>query len=107
MNNHSKSLIELKEKFELQKQATRSPRSIDLSNQNYLNVRETVFQYSKNLEIKEIQFNTLKLEFDKTKNDSSEHNDSLQEFEKRLTRSYQKKNKNNLYSISYLKSKKT
>ena len=85
LNTHSKSLIELKEKFELQRQATKEVQDqLDLSHQNYLNVRETVFQYSKNLEIKEIQFNTLKLEFDKTKNDSSEHNDSLQEFEKKV-----------------------
>ncbi len=85
LKTQSKSLIELKEKFESQKQANKEVQDkLDLSNQNYLNVRETVFQHSKNLEIKEIQLNTLTLEFDKTKSDSSEHNDSLQEFERKV-----------------------
>ena len=87
LNIHYKSLNELKEKFESQKQATKEVQDkLDLHNQNYLSVRERVFQYSKNLEIKEIQMNTLKLEFDKTKSDSSEHNNSLKEFERKVNK---------------------
>ena len=87
LNIHYKSLNKLKEKFESQKQATKEVQDkLDLHNQNYLSVRERVFQYSKNLEIKEIQMNTLKLEFDKTKSDSSEHNNSLKEFERKVNK---------------------
>ena len=79
---HFTSLNLMKEKFEAQQQATRGAQDqLDISNQIYLNARESVFQYSKNLEIKEIQLNTLKVEFEKTNIDSSDHNNSLQEFD--------------------------
>ena len=79
---HFESLNLMKKKFEAQQQATREAQDqLDISNQTYLNARESVFQYSKNLEIKEIQLNTLKVEFEKTNSDSSDHNNSLQEFD--------------------------
>jgi chromosome segregation protein len=82
---HLGSLNLLEEKFESQKQATQEGQDqLDISNQNYLTARESVFQYSKNLEIKEIQLNTLKVEIEKTNNDSSDHNNSLQEFETKV-----------------------
>ena len=79
---HFGSLNLMKEKFEAQQQATREAQDqLDISNQTYLNARELVFQSSKNLEIKEIQLNTLKVEFEKTNSDSSDHNNSLHEFD--------------------------
>ena len=82
---HLGSLNLLEEKFESQKQATQEGQDqLDISNQNYLTARESVFQYSKNLEIKEIQLNTLKVEIEKTNSDSSDHNNSLQEFETKV-----------------------
>ena len=85
LNNHLELLNKLKEKFESQQQTTREAQDqLDISNKYYLSVREIVFQHSKNLEIKEIQLNTLKLEFDKTNSDSSEHNNNLLEFETKV-----------------------
>ncbi|MGY8792944.1 MAG: chromosome segregation protein SMC, partial [Gammaproteobacteria bacterium] len=47
---HFESLNLMKKKFEAQQQATREAQDqLDISNQTYLNVRESVFQYSKNL----------------------------------------------------------
>ena len=82
LNKITSKLEALKLQYERQKNTTIAGQGLlDELNQQYLNQRESVFQYSKDLEIKQIQLNTLKIEHEKTNSDSSEHTSSLNELE--------------------------
>ena len=57
---------------------------VDAMNDIYKIKHDEVFQYNKDYEIKEIQLNTLKQEFDKTTSDTTEQSESLVEFDKKI-----------------------
>tara|TARA_B110000503_G_scaffold143782_1_gene248526 strand:+ start:7493 stop:10837 length:3345 start_codon:yes stop_codon:yes gene_type:complete len=85
LNKITSKLEALKLQYERQKNTTIAGQGLlDELNQQYLNQRESVFQYSKDLEIKQIQLNTLKIEHEKTNSDSSEHTSSLNELESKI-----------------------
>ncbi len=76
------SLDNLFNEYQSQKEKTEAAQDeLNKSNSEFLSKRETVFQHHKDLEVKEIQIQTLQRELDKTSVDSSSHSSSLEEFE--------------------------
>jgi len=84
--NEIKSKLErLKEDYEKQKEETAVAQSqLTESNQIHATQRETVFNLKKEIEINEIQLESLKNEMNKSQEDSSQHAAHLKEFESRL-----------------------
>ncbi|MBV6644018.1 MAG: chromosome segregation protein SMC [Cyclobacteriaceae bacterium] len=81
----SRRLDLLKEDYDGQKnKTTEATEILNELNQKLVSQRESLFQHSKDLEIKEIQLKTLKQELVKTSQDSTEHSANLQEFDGKL-----------------------
>ncbi len=83
----------LKEDYEKQKSLTgESNETLNSLNQQYSEKKDWHFQLSKDIEIKDIQLKSLRLELNKSTEDSDQQSASLEEFEKRLTEIAQEKN---------------
>ncbi|MFY0685801.1 MAG: chromosome segregation protein SMC [Cyclobacteriaceae bacterium] len=80
-----KELASLRETYEEQKTKTNALQlEVNELNQTFLTKREVVFQYNKDLEIKQIQLGTLRQELEKTSEDSTQQSASLEEFDQKV-----------------------
>ncbi len=89
-------LEELQQDYEQQKVATQEAQtSLTEINQQFTNKREFVYQVSKDLEIKEVQINSLQNELTKSREDSSQQIESLRGFEGKLAEIESERNEKN------------
>ena len=81
----SKDIESLKADYESQKELTaESQQKLDQLNQYFTEKRDSHFQKSKDIEIKEIQLNSMRAELNKTSEDSTQQSANIQEFQTRL-----------------------
>ncbi|MFT7381925.1 MAG: chromosome segregation protein, partial [Roseivirga sp.] len=81
----SLQIDKLREAFETQKKlAADAQASFDANNKSFSQQRETLYSLKKEIEIKEIQLQTLTHELEKTTSDTSEQSASLESFDSKL-----------------------
>ncbi len=78
-------LEQLKQDYEKQKEeSTQSQEALSQSMGEFQSMRERVFELEKDIEIKEIQLNTIQSDLMKSQEDTSQHSANLEEFESKL-----------------------
>ena len=81
----SQQVLKLREAFETQKTvAANAQASFDANSKSFNQQRETLYSLKKEIEIKEIQLQTLTHELEKTTSDTSEQSASLESFDSKL-----------------------
>ncbi|MBR07988.1 MAG: chromosome segregation protein SMC [Rickettsiales bacterium] len=96
LSDISKKLEEFQEAYEEQKQTTQEAQNLlNEYSQQFNTKREQAYQLGKDLEIKEVQINSLRSELTKSREDSSVQSESLKNFDQKLEEITSEKNQKN------------